>query len=262
MAKKAKLILSMDGLVLKEIELNKERVTIGRRSSNDIKIDNLAISGEHAVVVTILNDSFLEDLNSTNGTLVNGRPIRKHVLANGDMIEMGKYKLKYIAPQLTAPDDMANFEKTVPLNPEGWKTQPSEKKPAEEPPKARDPEPSQTSEKDPDQTQVIHGALEAELAALEEAELPPGAVRILNGEHAGRELNLTKALATIGQPGVQVAVIARRPEGYFISHIEGDTRPLVNGKAIAAQAHGLVDQDTVEIAGIRMKFFLKIDAKN
>ncbi|MDR2506442.1 MAG: FHA domain-containing protein [Candidatus Accumulibacter sp.] len=265
MAKKAKLILSMDGLVLKEIELNKERVTIGRRSSNDIKIDNLAISGEHAVVVTILNDSFLEDLNSTNGTLVNGRPIRKHVLANGDMIEMGKYKLKYIPPQPAAADDMASFEKTVPLNPESWKTQSNGKEASAQPSRARvpDPEPThQAPEKDPDQTQVIHGALEAELAALEEAELPPGAVRILNGEHAGRELSLTKALATLGQPGVQVAVIARRPEGYFISHIEGDTRPLVNGKAITAQAHGLADQDTVEIAGIRMKFFLKTGAKN
>ena len=69
----AKLILSMDGLVLKEIPLNKERITIGRKPHNDIQIDNLAISGEHAAIVTILNDSFLEDMNSTNGTLVNDR---------------------------------------------------------------------------------------------------------------------------------------------------------------------------------------------
>ncbi len=63
----AKLILSMDGLVLKEIPLTKKR-----KPHNDIQIDNLAISGEHSVIVTILNDSFLEDLNSTNGTYVNG----------------------------------------------------------------------------------------------------------------------------------------------------------------------------------------------
>jgi pSer/pThr/pTyr-binding forkhead associated (FHA) protein len=92
----AKLILSMDGLVLKEIPLLKERMSIGRKAHNDIQIDNMAISGEHAAVVTILNDSFLEDLNSTNGTLVNGQPVKKHFLKDGDVIELGKYKMKYI----------------------------------------------------------------------------------------------------------------------------------------------------------------------
>src|SRR5829696_2933877 len=92
----AKLILSMDGLVLKEIPLTKERTTIGRKPHNDIQIDNLAVSGEHAVIVTILNDSFLEDLGSTNGTVVNGNPVKKHFLQNNDVIELGKYKLKFI----------------------------------------------------------------------------------------------------------------------------------------------------------------------
>jgi hypothetical protein len=93
----AKLILSMDGLVLKEIPLLKERMSIGRKAHNDIQIDNMAISGEHAAVVTILNDSFLEDLNSTNGTLVNGQSVKKHFLKDGDVIELGKYKMKYLA---------------------------------------------------------------------------------------------------------------------------------------------------------------------
>lgn len=110
----AKLILSMDGLVLKEIPLTKDRTTIGRRPSNDIQIDNLAISGEHAAVVTILNDSFLEDLNSTNGTLVNGLPVKKHFLKNGDVVELGKYKLKYIAEQATA-GRRTDYEKTMVL---------------------------------------------------------------------------------------------------------------------------------------------------
>ena len=92
----AKLILSMDGLVLKEITLTKERTTIGRKPHNDIQIDNLAVSGEHAVIVTILNDSFLEDLGSTNGTFVNGQAVKKHFLQNGDTIELGKYRLKYV----------------------------------------------------------------------------------------------------------------------------------------------------------------------
>src|SRR3989338_10138266 len=108
----AKLILSMDGLVLKEIPLAKERTTIGRKPHNDIHIDNLAVSGDHAVIVTILNDSFLEDLGSTNGTFVNGAPVQKHFLQNGDVIEIGKYKMKYINEQ-PGKAEGADFEKTM-----------------------------------------------------------------------------------------------------------------------------------------------------
>src|SRR5947207_97413 len=118
----AKLILSMDGLVLKEIPLAKERTTIGRKPHNDIQIDNLAVSGEHAVIVTILNDSFLEDLGSTNGTVVNGNPVKKHFLQNNDVVELGKYKLKFVgeaAPAATG--EKADFEKTMVLRPSAMK---------------------------------------------------------------------------------------------------------------------------------------------
>src|SRR3954462_11313021 len=121
----AKLILSMDGLVLKEIPLTKERTTIGRKPHNDIQIDNLAVSGEHAVIVTILNDSFLEDLGSTNGTVVNGNPIKKHFLQNNDVIELGKYKLKFVgeaAPAAGAGTDKSDFEKTMVLRPWAMRT--------------------------------------------------------------------------------------------------------------------------------------------
>src|SRR5207253_5803356 len=114
----AKLILSMDGLVLKEIPLTKERTTIGRKPHNDIQIDNLAVSGEHAVIVTILNDSFLEDLGSTNGTVVNGNPIKKHFLQNNDVVELGKYKLKFVGEAAAAVGaDKGDFEKTMVLRP-------------------------------------------------------------------------------------------------------------------------------------------------
>src|SRR3989338_3569930 len=96
----AKLILSMDGLILKEYTLAKERTTIGRKPHNDIQIDNLAVSGEHAVIVTILNDCFLEDLGSTNGTLVNGNPVKKHFLQNNDVVELGKYRLKFVGEEV------------------------------------------------------------------------------------------------------------------------------------------------------------------
>src|SRR5262245_58592286 len=108
----AKLILSVDGQVLKEFTLSKERTLIGRKPHNDIQIDNLAVSGEHAAIITILNDSFIEDLNSTNGTVVNGKPIKKHFLQSNDVIEIGKHKLKYFndAPAAAAAND---FEKTM-----------------------------------------------------------------------------------------------------------------------------------------------------
>src|SRR3989304_6563245 len=126
----AKLILSRDGLVLKEILLSKERTTIGRKPHNDIQIDNLAVSGEDAVIVTILADSFLEDLGSTNGTFVNGKTVKKHFLQGNDVIELGKYKLKYISEALPGAAKAADFEKTMVLRPGAMR------KPAETPPPA------------------------------------------------------------------------------------------------------------------------------
>ncbi len=243
----AKLILSMDGLVLKEIPLTKERTTIGRKAHTDIQIDNLAVSGEHAVIVTILNDSFLEDLGSTNGTLVNGQPIKKHFLQPNDVIELGKYKLKYIneAPKVAAA---ADFEKTMVLRPG------SMPKPA--PAAAHAPA---AAKADDDKTVKPAGGAPAAapVAAAPAAPARQGAIQLLSGANVGKELILTKALTTLGKPGVQVAVITRRPQGFFITHVEGSSFPVVNGKALDAQAHPLNDHDVIEIAGTKMEFFYK-----
>ncbi len=237
----AKLILSMDGLVLKEITLTKERTTIGRKPHNDIQIDNLAVSGEHAVIVTILNDSFLEDLGSTNGTLVNGQPIKKHFLQPNDVIELGKYKLKYIneAPKAAAA---ADFEKTMVLRP-GTMPKP-----------AAAPAPVQASAAS---ASMATAAVAAAPAPAPAAPARQGAIQLLSGANVGKELLLTKALTTLGKPGVQVAVITRRPQGYFITHVEGANFPVVNGKTLDAQAHPLNDHDVIEIAGTKMEFFYK-----
>ena len=249
----AKLILSMDGLVLKEIPLIKERMTLGRKAHNDIQIDNLAISGEHAAVVTILNDSFLEDLNSTNGTLVNGQTIKKHFLKNGDVVELGKYKLKYVAEQ-TAQAEAADFEKTMILRPNMVKPAPTA--PAASVAAAAEPAPAaQKSFGDTHSGGLAPPAVPA--AAATPAAVVAGAIQLLNGANAGRELELTKTLTTLGKPGVQVAVIAKRPHGYFITHVEGAQFPVVNGQALDAQAHLLSDHDVIEIAGIKMEFFIK-----
>lgn len=228
----AKLILSMDGLVLKEILLNKERLTIGRKPHNDIQIDNLAISGEHAVVVNILNDSFLEDLNSTNGTLVNGQPIKKHFLRNNDVVELGKYKLKYMT-DLATGSGSTEVEKNTSVR--GAPTRPEEMKIVQN--------------ESPTRSNIIAPSSVPGVAAA--------AVQLLNGPNAGRELDLTKTLTTLGKPGLQVAVIAKRPHGYFITHVEGRQFPIVNGEALDAQARPLSDHDVIEIAGIKMEFFLK-----
>ena len=244
----ARLTPSMDGLVLMEINLSKERTTIGRKPHNDIQIDNLAVSGEHAVIVTILNDSFLEDLGSTNGTLVNGQPIKKHFLQPNDVIELGRYKLKYIneAPKVAAA---ADFEKTMVLRPGAMpKAAPA---PAAVAPKAED-----------DRTVKNPGGAPAPAAPAPVAASPAiparqGAIQLLSGANVGKELILTKALTTLGKPGVQVAMITRRPQGFFITHVEGASFPVVNGKTLDAQAHPLNAHDVIEIAGTKMEFFYK-----
>ena len=259
----AKLILSMDGLVLKEIQLSKERTTIGRKPHNDIQIDNLAVSGEHAVIVTILADSFLEDLGSTNGTFVNGKTVKKHFLQNNDVIELGKYKLKYISEALPGAAKAADFEKTMVLRPGAMR-----KPPEPQPPAAAgaahahaEPAPAGAAPKSHGDTQVgmapAAGATPAAPPAAPAALVRHAMLQLLSGANAGKELELTKPLTTLGKPGVQVAVITRRPQGFFITHVEGANKPTVNGKPIEAQAHALNDHDIIELAGVKVEFFYK-----
>jgi len=260
----AKLILSMDGLVLKEIPLTKERTSIGRKPHNDIQIDNLAVSGEHAVIVTILNDSFLEDLGSTNGTVVNGNPIKKHFLQNNDVIELGKYKLKFVGEAAAATGaEKSDFEKTMVLRPAAAR-QPSEP-PRSTPGANRAAAVQQAATAAAvaagfadakDATKTVPPAPQP-AAAPRPAGQPLGAIQLLSGANAGKELELTKPLTTLGKPGVQVAVLTRRPQGYFITHVEGAARPNVNGQQIGPAPHALKDHDVIELAGVKMEFFLK-----
>jgi pSer/pThr/pTyr-binding forkhead associated (FHA) protein len=252
----------METTMLKEIPLIKERITIGRKPHNDIQIDNLAISGEHAVVITILNDSFLEDLGSTNGTFVNGQSVKKHFLKNGDTIELGKYRLKYVA-ELPQQTSNADFEKTMILRPGAKPAAPPPVAPASAPAQAAPapgPAPAAAAASNGAHAATSAGMAAAPAPAAQPAAapaLPLGAIQLLSGGNAGKEMELTKTLTTLGKPGVQVAVIARRPHGYFITHVEGASFPVVNGKALDAQAHQLADHDVIELAGIKMEFFLK-----
>ena len=262
----AKLHFSLDGKSLGEFAIEKERMTIGRRSVNDIHIDNLAISGEHAVITTIGGDSFLEDLSSTNGTLVNGKSIKKHVLLHNDVIEFGKYQLLYInETQAKSTANASGFENTVVMRPAKLVAVPT---PAKADVKEEVTQEAIVAAKqikpvpDAGQNQVnqqgANNAATQTMADLSESiEVKPnvGRLQVINGANAGRELILNKAMTTLGKPGVQVAVITKRATGYFISHVEGDNLPFVNGQKIGPQAYALTDRDVVDLSGIKMEFF-------
>jgi pSer/pThr/pTyr-binding forkhead associated (FHA) protein len=228
----ARLILSLDGAVLAEYNMNKERYTIGRLPDNDIRIDNPAVSGHHSLIINILNDSFLEDLNSTNGTYVNGKLIKKHALQHGDVITAGHHQLRFVEDDEAQQDE---FEKTMVIQPS-----------------ARPVEKVRAAVSDP-ATTASRRTLGNGAPAIKKAKL-----QVLSGAFAGRELELTKALTTLGRPGVQVAAITRRSEGYFIVHVDSeveDNFPLVNGAPIGAQARKLADNDVIQLAGVKMGFF-------
>ncbi len=284
----ARLILSLDNQVLAEYNMTKERYTIGRLPDNDVRIDNPAVSGHHSLIINILNDSFLEDLNSTNGTYVNGKLIKKHALQHGDVITIGHHQLRF-SDQQTNETDQDEFEKTMVIPAgqqnadqlakaeaaaekaaaaasadelpdddsaaaEAVKLDPNDAAALQEEPKAPSMGES-VAQESVSHTETSHGIDPANAPNA----LPLAKLQVLSGAFAGRELELTKALTTLGRPGVQVAAITRRAEGYYIVHVESGTEgdfPLVNGQPIGAQARKLQDNDVVQLAGVKMGFFV------
>ena len=183
-----KMIVSIDGVVIKEVQLTKDRTTLGRRPYNDIVIDNMAVSGEHAVLQMSGSESYIEDLNSTNGTYVNGKVVKKQLLHHDDTIEIGKYRIQYV--------DEAH------------------------------------------QGQVMAS----------------GAIKVLSGPAAGREMALVKPVTSLGKAGVSVATITRSARGFALAHVEGDSPPMVNGAAVGLDAVALRNGDLIELAGTQMQF--------
>ncbi|MFN4117860.1 FHA domain-containing protein [Acidovorax sp.] len=214
-----KMIVSIDGVVIKEVQLTKERTTLGRRPYNDIVIDNLAVSGEHAVIHMTGQDVEIEDLGSTNGTYVNAKAVKRQELRNGDTVEVGKYKIRFLHEA-----DGQNFEKTMIF------------KPGMVPPLGTASRP-------------------APLAAAAPAPAPISAViRVMSGAAAGREVSLQKVVTTIGKPGVAVASITKRHQGFVLAHVEGPGMPVLNGSAIGASPVQLKHGDRLELAGTEMQF--------
>ena len=215
-----KLVVSLDGVVIKEVQITKDKTTLGRRPYNDIVIDNLAVSGEHAVLQMVGTDVFIEDLNSTNGTYINGKAVKKQLLAHNDTVEVGKYKIKFMV------EDGTDYEKTMIM------------KPGQMAPGAG------------------HGSGRTSgFGALAGATgVGPATIRVMNGAAAGREVVLTKVVTTVGKPGVQVASITKRPTGYVLAHVEGSSRPTVNSTPLVGETVSLKNGDVIELAGTQMQF--------
>ncbi len=210
-----KMIVSIDGVVIKEVQLTKDRTSLGRRPYNDVVIDNLAVSGEHAVLQMSGQEVYLEDLNSTNGTYVNGKAVKKQLLQNSDTVEIGKYKIKYVNEASLAESAAAAGSAAM-----------------ASPASAMDPVP------------LAGDALAG----------PPATIRVMSGAAAGREVALVKVVTTIGKPGVAVAAITRRPQGFMVAHVEGGSAPLLNGTPVGTESVMLKNGDRLELAGTQMQF--------
>jgi pSer/pThr/pTyr-binding forkhead associated (FHA) protein len=218
-----KLVVSLDGVVIKEVQITKDKTTLGRRPYNDIVIDNLAVSGEHAVLQMVGADVFIEDLNSTNGTYINGKAVKKQLLSHNDTVEIGKYKIKFIV------EDGTDYEKTMIMKPG------TARPPAAQPGY---------------QSSGFGASGFGSLAGTS----TPASIKVLNGAAAGREVMLTKVVTTVGKPGVQVASITKRPGGYVLAHVEGTLQPTVNGSPVTGETVHLKNGDVIELAGTQMQF--------
>jgi len=203
----ARLILTHEGAVMREYQLNGDRTSVGRKPQNDIHLEDPTVSGEHAVFLK-LQHFYVEDLGSTNGVILNGRRVTKRQLNTGDIIRIGRHEFKFI-------DEVDQFDKTVMIAP----------------------------------TRV----------AVPAADLPKkGSVKVLNGPKAGEQILLNKPYTTLGSPGVQVAVIAKRGNNFFLMPMSGmgDSAkpPELNGQPIGAQSKPLKSGDVIEVAGTKLQF--------
>jgi hypothetical protein len=213
----AVIILAKDGIVLQRIPLIKERTTIGRRTYNDIVIDDPDVSSEHAVLVATLGDMFFQDLNSTNGSAMNGEKVQRLFLQDADVLELGRHTIQYRA-----------FEDALPLRrPSGAAEARGRPSPMSTRPRSRDGDSSTMSS---------------------------ASIEIVSGHLSGRKIALTQPLVTIGRPHRHVAVLARGASGYSLTHVEGQSPPLVNGQSIGMATRPLSHNDLIELDGTQLRF--------
>lgn len=217
--------------------VDKDRLSIGRDAACDIALADAAASKQHAVIVTVGLDHVLQDNGSRNGTAVNGIRIESHVLQNEDLIEIGESRIRYRDRRASLEADL---ERTMIYN----TTLPGASATAG---RAAQGKAKQT-------VPVPGGANPGSVARAARTRFPLAAVRGLAGRHVGAELTLERPLATFGTRDAGLAVIRRRPHGYFIAHVAGSQRLRVNGTAVGSEPRELAAGDLIEIAGERLEF--------
>lgn len=215
------IILAKDGVALQEFPLLKERTSIGRRAYNDIVIDAAGISAEHAVIISHPVGCYFEDLGSTNGSQINGRVVTKHLLEDCDVISLATYTIQYCATASMDDSIMVLTDNISGIEDLGDIQQITE-------PSYRD-------------------SIEAIMSTT-------AVIKILNGASAGKEVILNKVLTTIGRPGRHVAVFAIGPQGYSLTHVEGDDYPVVNGASIGSLTQALNNGDQIHFSGTDIVF--------
>ena len=254
----ARLILSLGGQVLAEFNMTKERYTIGRLPDNDVRIDNPAVSGHHSLIINILNDSFLEDLSSTNGTYVNGKLIKKHAMQHGDVVTVGHHQLRFVETVAEEEEQDDEFARTMIIDSSQEAVHQAAMESASSAAAETNPPPASGRTAETATAPPSLKANKASSAPVGYRQVANAKVQVLNGKFAGREVELNKALTTLGSPGAQVIAVTKRSEGYFIVLVENkkpDSPPSVNGSPLGSQAVKLEDNDVIEIIGIKMGFF-------
>jgi len=235
-----KIILKFKDKVLKEIPVEKELITIGRKPDNDIEIDNLAVSGHHARIFKMEDWFLIEDLSSLNGTFVNGKMIRESPLKNGDEILIGKHILKFISTDVaTSAEPEAVLKKG---------------------------EASETMVIDSKVQQEMLAQISKDRSLTSSGEVM-GRFTVLEGGTDQKEYDLTERMTSIGKEHSAkirlkgffapkfAAFVNRNKEGYFISAASGKELR-VNGEVVSGK-HRLQDGDIIQVGGIKMHFYLK-----
>lgn len=249
----SKLIVhDQNGNILKERQLDRERIKIGRRADSDLQLDHLSVSGEHAQITNIRNDSFLQDLGSTNGVRVNGRLVKNHHLQDGDEINIAAFNLKFQFEPWVMPESSwaTTIAKTAKLTSMQAATR------AEETLFEVGRDDSLGLSRELLSLRMAPHTQGEEIEAAG-ADTGAGVLRLMGGRAAGKQMELDKPVVTLGKPGIQTAVIAKRSAGYFLTYVEGASYPLVNGEEVGATPCHLQDHDIVEVAGTRLEFFYK-----
>jgi pSer/pThr/pTyr-binding forkhead associated (FHA) protein len=226
----AKLILTVDGEVAGTHFIDIPRFTIGSMEGSSLQLAYPGVSRSHAAIITVGNDDILEDLNSTNGTLVNGNKITRHILQHDDVIEIAGCQIRYRSQKAVSGPSLDRTMVIKGLAPE-------------------------EAEKSPPLAGHERAGAKKRGPAREGIRL--GLVKIMKGALAGQEIELPRVLRTFGSPGIQVAVINRRPHGYFITHVEGKKPALLNGKPIGLEPQPLAPNDVISVGDEELLFLLR-----